>query len=142
MNAPLPPIYRDSRRLLVHTEAMVRHFSRYHKYTVGTDLRRQAMDIMRRVHRACFDRDRVAEHLRHLVWLIDDYKLTLQLTMEVGAFTHGEKGQAHFNNFETAVNLAASIGKQCGGWQQKAVNRPRTPEGGSAAPGSIPTASP
>ena len=72
MSPVLPPIYRDSRRLLVHTETMVRHFARYHKYTVGTDLRRQAMHIMRGVHRACFDREQVAEHLRHLVWLIDD----------------------------------------------------------------------
>jgi len=39
MSQPLPPIYRDCRRLLVHTEAVVQRFSRYHKYTVGTDLR-------------------------------------------------------------------------------------------------------
>ena len=36
MTTPLPPIYRDCRRLLVLTEDMVRRFSRYHKYTVGT----------------------------------------------------------------------------------------------------------
>lgn len=42
MTAPLlPPVYRDCRRLLVHTEEVVRRFARYHKYTVGTDLRRQ-----------------------------------------------------------------------------------------------------
>lgn len=36
MSIPLPPIYRDIRRLLVLTEDLVRRFSRYHKYTVGT----------------------------------------------------------------------------------------------------------
>lgn len=41
MNAPLPPIYRDCRRLLLHTEAVVQRFSRHHKYTVGFDLRQQ-----------------------------------------------------------------------------------------------------
>ncbi len=46
MRQPLPPIYRDCRRLLVHTEAVVQRFSRYHKYTVGTDLRQQAMALM------------------------------------------------------------------------------------------------
>ena len=141
MSPVLPPIYRDSRRLLVHTETMVRHFARYHKYTVGTDLRQQAMRVMRGVHRACFDRERVAEHVRNLVWLIDDYKLTLQLAMEIGAFTHGEKGQANFKAFEAAAELAASIGKQCGGWQQKTAHRLRTPEGGvTASPGSKPAA--
>ena len=39
----LPPIYHDCRRLLLHTEASVQRFSRYHKYTVGADLRQQAM---------------------------------------------------------------------------------------------------
>lgn len=41
MTTPLPPNYRDCRRLLVLTEDIVRRFSRYHKYTVGTDLRRR-----------------------------------------------------------------------------------------------------
>ena len=43
MGMPLPPIYRDCRRLLVHTEGVVQRFARYHKYTVGTDLRQQAI---------------------------------------------------------------------------------------------------
>lgn len=62
----LPPICRDIRRLLVHTETMVRRFSRYHKYTVGTDLRQQAMRMARGVHRACYERERQAEHVRAL----------------------------------------------------------------------------
>ncbi|MCX8517074.1 MAG: hypothetical protein ORN29_03265 [Rhodoferax sp.] len=55
MNIQLPPIYRDCRRLLVHTEEAVKRFSRYHKYTVGTHLRQAAMKIMRGVHRAVYD---------------------------------------------------------------------------------------
>jgi hypothetical protein len=55
MSTPLPPIYRDIRRLLVHTEEVVRRFSRYNKDTVGTDLRIQAMSLKRGVKRACFD---------------------------------------------------------------------------------------
>lgn len=51
------------------------------------------------------------------MWAVDDYKITLQLAMEIGAFNQGEKGKAGFAGFETAVNLAAGIGKQCGGWQ-------------------------
>ena len=100
MSTPLPPIYRDIRRLLVHTEEMVRRFSRYHTYTVGTDLRTQAMFMMRGVNRACFDAAvsippngrldadclplvQQAPHINTLVWLVDEYKLTLQLAMEV-----------------------------------------------------------
>jgi hypothetical protein len=82
----LPPIYRDCRRQLVHTEGMVQRFARYHKYTVGTDLRQQAMCIMRGVHRAVYDRAQQTRHVQALVWAVDEYKLTLQLAMAVGAF--------------------------------------------------------
>ena len=123
MHPHLPPIYRDARRLLLHTEQVVQRFSRYHKYTVGADLRTQAMRLMRGVHRAVYDKPNQARHVQDLVWQVDDYKITLQLGQEVGAFMHGLKGKtrkptAAFAAFEAAALLAASIGKQCGGWQQ------------------------
>jgi hypothetical protein len=34
MSIQLPPIYRDCRRLLIHTEESVKRFSRYPKFTV------------------------------------------------------------------------------------------------------------
>lgn len=127
MKALLPPIYRDCRRLLLHTEQVVRRFSRYHKYTVGTDLRQQAMGIMRGVHMAVYDRAHQAEHVAHLVWAVDGYKLTLQLCIELGAFVHSKarkptgtlEAAPGFAAFETAAQLAATIGKQCGGWHRQ-----------------------
>jgi hypothetical protein len=46
------PIWRDANRLLVAIEQAVRRFPRYHKYTLGTDLRRQAMNVCRLILRA------------------------------------------------------------------------------------------
>jgi len=46
------PIWRDAQRLLFDVEEAVRSFSRYHKYTLDTDLRRQAMDLCRLLARA------------------------------------------------------------------------------------------
>lgn len=89
----LPPIYRDCRRLLLHTEVCVQRFSRYHKYTVGTDLRQQAMIIMRGVHVAVYDKANQLRHIQALVWEMDAYKLTLQLAIDIGAFVHGKAGQ-------------------------------------------------
>lgn len=94
MTSPgLPPIYRDCRRLLVHTEEVVRRFSRYHKYIVGTDLRHQAMALMLGMHVAVYDKANQPRHVQALVWRIDNYKHTLQLTIEVSAFVHGKAGQ-------------------------------------------------
>jgi len=97
MSQPLPPIYRDCRRLLVHTEALVQRFSRYHKYTVGTDLRQQAMALMRGVHLAVYDRPNQPHHVQALVWLADDYKLTLQLAIEVGLSSTPRAGNSKGN---------------------------------------------
>jgi hypothetical protein len=145
----LPPIYRDCRRLLLHTEACVQRFSRYHKYTVGADLRQQAMALMRGVHVAVYDKTNQSRHVHALVWRVDDYKLTLQLAVDVGAFVHGKTGQQKistpgFAAFETAALLAAQIGKQCGGWQ-KALGQPMADVTQTAKPrraGSQPVALP
>ena len=68
--------------------------------------------------------------------------------MEVGAFKQAAKGQAHFQQFETAANLAATIGKQCGGWQQKTASRLHAQVGqagaqsAAVAPQDVPPAAP
>jgi hypothetical protein len=140
MSAPLPPIYRDCQRLLRHTEAVVLRFSRYHKYTVGTDLRQQAFAVMRTAHRAVYDKPQQARHVQALVWLVDDYKLTLQLAMDIGAFVHGKCAAQKptspgFAPFESAAQLAAGIGKQCGGWLKKSFGQ-ITPAQADAKPAS------
>ena len=40
------PIYRAAFDLAVHLEQIVRHFDRYHKYTLGTDLRTGSRRIL------------------------------------------------------------------------------------------------
>ena len=114
----------------MHTEEMVRCFSRYHKYTLGTDLRQQAVTIMRTVHRLVFDKAQQKEHLNNLIWQVDDYKLSLQLAMELAVFSQAspgkqrrQTGKVPFSYFETAAQLAAAIGKQCGGWWRSAQNK-------------------
>ena len=43
------PLWRDAQRFLLEVELAVCAFPRYHKYTLGSDLRRQAMDVNRLV---------------------------------------------------------------------------------------------
>ena len=49
------PIGRDAQRLLVRTEEAVRRFPRNHKYTLSSDLRRQARRVHQLVNRAWRD---------------------------------------------------------------------------------------
>ena len=46
------PIYKTAMDLTVYLEQVVRQFSRYHKYTLGTDLRQQSRELVTVIIRA------------------------------------------------------------------------------------------
>lgn len=112
----IPPIARVAERLLKEVEETVRRFPRYHKYTFGSDLRREAMHVARLTHRAWRDHDQQTHWLRRLAFAIDDLKLSLQLGKQIEAF-------ASFRQFEMLARIAADLGRQCGGWlKQRQLN--------------------
>lgn len=113
----LPPIYRDIKRLVVMTEETVKKFHRYHRYTIGSDLRKQAARLLRLVHRAWLDKANAAQWVHKLLWAIDDFRLQLQMAKELNALQS-------FGQFEQIGKLCQQIGKQCGGWQRALAAKP------------------
>jgi len=114
------PIWRDVTRLAVEMERAVRNFPRYHKYALGSDLRRQAMLVCRGVTRA-FHAETRQERLRtldSLVLAVEDLKLLIQLAKELQAF-------AGFAEFARIAELAVLVGKQSGGWRKSARAKAR-----------------
>jgi hypothetical protein len=118
------PIWRDANSLLLEVELAVRGFSRYHKYTTGTDLRRQAMVICRLLSTAL--RKQAAERppvIERLLVAIDDIKVLIQLAKEIKAFQN-------FKQFQQLVELAVALGKQGGAWLRHLLGRARSDVGG------------
>lgn len=109
------PLWRDAQRFVLEMELAVRAFPRYHKYTLGSELRTQAMAVNRLVARAAQQGDvaRRAALLERLVWEIEDVKIRLQLAKELQAF-------ASFAQFQRLAEQAVALGKQSGGWCKKA----------------------
>ena len=72
------PISNDALRLPVAVEKTVRQFSRYHKYTLVSDLRRQTLAVCRRVARAAqsWDSAQKAQHPERLVWQMEDISMS------------------------------------------------------------------
>ena len=66
MNKTLP-IWRNANRLLLDIENSVRHWPRYHKYTLGAEMRVQAMQVCRLISRAWRARRDTLRHLHALV---------------------------------------------------------------------------
>ncbi len=104
------PIYKAAFDLNVYVEQIVRHFSRYHKYTLGTELRNRARTLVQLIVRA--NNLHVQERLAVLYALreeLEQLKLTIRLCKEVKAFHN-------FHSFQTAINQVIDISKQNEGW--------------------------
>jgi len=102
------PIYLKAMEVAVYFENTVRHFSRYHKYTLGTELREVSRDIVKRVIKANSSRSKLPELLA-LRERLEELKLLIRITREAGGFKS-------FNAFQHAIEGTVSISKQNEGW--------------------------
>lgn len=109
------PIYRSAFDLAVHIEKIVNHFSRYHKYSLGTELRKNSREIVMQVIRAndASDRATVLLALRHD---IENLKIMSRLCHESGGFANT---RSYLHIAEWIVNLA----KQNEGWLRQTLSK-------------------
>ena len=120
------PIYKSAYDLCLYVERIVRNFSRYHKYSLGADLRDGARRVLKLVVRANSRRDK-APLLLELREEVEQLKVLLRLGQDLKAF-------ANFNSFEDASGLVVEIAKQNEGWlksqpQGRGQNQRVMPEG-------------
>jgi len=120
------PIYKSSYDLCLYLEQVVRNFSRYHKYSLGGDLRDGARRVLRLI---------VGANARHekapLLLEIREELEALKVLLRLG---HDIKAFANFNSFEHAMTLVIDIAKQNEGWlkqqrQGRGQNRRAMPSG-------------
>ena len=115
------PIYREAYDLTVHVEQVVRNFSRYHKYTLGTDLRNRMRAALEKIVEANNATDR-GERLRELRQQLEGLKVLCRLCHDSGAFGGGMKSYLHIA--ERLTNLA----RQNEGWLKSAAKAARGAE--------------
>lgn len=104
----LLPIYREAMRLAVHLENIVRGFARYHKYTLGSELRNGSRRIVELIIKgnSSAERETVLLKLRDLVKQV---KVTAIICQEV-------KGFKTFSGFTTTVEGLVLMARQNVGW--------------------------
>jgi hypothetical protein len=102
------PIYRKAFDMTVYIENTVRGFSRYHKYTLGTDLRNLSREAVRLIVRANSERERLPT-LHRLRDTLEELKVTIRVCKEVKAFRN-------FNAFKQLMEGVLSLSRQCEGW--------------------------
>lgn len=106
-----PPIQLQAQQLLFEVEAAVRHFPRYHKYTLGSEMRLTALRIMQCIQRA-LSRKSKRRMVQRLSETIDDMKTQVLLAKQLGCY-----GSKH--TFSRLTELVVNLGKQSGGWLKR-----------------------
>ena len=110
MGSEVLPIYKSALNLAVYMEQIVRGFEKYHKYTMGVELREKSKTLLFAINRANLSTDKV-QALTHLRDACEDMKMLIQLSRELKVFKT-------FNQFEHSSLLTVTVCKQAQAWLQ------------------------
>ncbi len=113
------PIYKKAFDMAVHFEKVAAGFSRYHKYTLGTELRDRSRKIVLAIIRANSSRDKVP-HLMQLRNDLEELLLLVRLCKEAKAFKS-------FKAFQFAAEGVTAVSRQNEGWLRACIKK-RVPE--------------
>jgi len=102
------PIYKKALDVAVHFEKVVAGFSRYHKYTLGSELRNQSRAVVSAIVKANSEGDKLPALLA-LRDRLEELTLLVRLTKEVRAFKS-------FKSYQYAVEEVVSVSRQNEGW--------------------------
>jgi hypothetical protein len=108
MNSNELPIFRSALALAVYIETIVKGFEKYHKYTIGEDMRSFSKEMVFIINRVGLSKDKETL-LRELRDKCEDMKMLLLISKELKAFKS-------FKQFEHSSKLSVEVCKQAQGW--------------------------
>ena len=124
MKNDLPDIAKAAARIRVTIEDAVHRFARKDRYSVGTELRDGAREVVRLTIQAWREPQRRLIRVRELSIAIDSLKLDLMLARDINAFRGDREAEAIGREIK-------SIGEQCGGWLKELHRKGQNDPGSS-----------
>lgn len=109
------PIYKKAMDMAITIENIVKGFSRYHKYTIGSDMRNLSRELVSLIIKANSQRDKL-QTLTLLRDKSEEMKTLIILSKEIRAFRS-------FKQFQTAALLAVEISRQSEGWLKSQMTK-------------------
>jgi hypothetical protein len=74
------PVYRDTYKLILMIFETTKDFPKEYKYTLGQDMKRDALQLVRSIYRA----NKSAQKKKHLETFLDEFELlTLEIRLSV-----------------------------------------------------------
>ena len=104
------PVYRDCYELLIKVYNMTNKFSREHKFSLGQDMKRDALTMFRSLYRA----NRSTDKAKELEIFLDDFEL---LKMEIRLCT--DLRLLPLSKLAEISLLIDSISRQITAWRKK-----------------------
>jgi len=120
MNNIVLPIYKSALELAVYMEKIVKEFEKYHKYTMGVDLRQKSKTLLFTIGHANLAEDKIVA-LTKLRDTCEEMKMLIQLSKELQVFKS-------FKQFEHSSLLTVMVCKQAQAW----LNATKRSRGGVA----------
>jgi hypothetical protein len=114
------PIYKKAYDLTLYFEKIVHNFGRYHKYTVGTELREFSREVLRLIRQANDAEDKAPWLLKNRERL-EDLKLTIRLCKDFKAFPN-------FNSYQFSINEVVDLCRQNEGWLKASARKSERPD--------------
>ena len=105
------PVYRDTYQLILKVFELTKDFSKEYKYTIGQDMKRDALSLIRSIYRANKHKNR-AEHLDVFLDEFELLKLEIRLCVDLKLLPMRKQALLH--------GLLDRIGKQVTGWRNAA----------------------
>ena len=105
------PVYRDTYKLILEVFEITKTFPREYKYTLGQDMKRDTMELIRMIYRANRSRDKKV-HLESFIEQFELVKLQIRLSVDLKILSIRKQAQM--------AELLSSIGKQVTGWKNYA----------------------
>lgn len=102
------PIFRSALELCVYIETIVKRFDRYHKYTIGEDMRKFSKDMLFIINRVGLAKDKVRA-LTRLRDRCEDMKMLILISKELNAFKS-------FKQFDHSSKLSVDVCRQAQAW--------------------------
>ena len=102
------PVYRDTYQLILRIFEITKEFSKEYKYTLGQDMKRDALSLVRSIYRANKYQNR-AEHLEIFLDELELLKLEIRLCVDMKLMPIRKQAMLSV--------LLEQIGKQVTGWR-------------------------
>jgi len=107
------PIFKSALDLVVYIETIVKGFEKYHKYTIGVDLRAHSKEMLFLINRANISQDRLPR-LLELRDRCEELKMLIRVSKELQSYKS-------FKQFEHSSKLTVAVCKQAQSWLSAAA---------------------